>query len=457
MDPPPCGCVRLPTGKKKRCKKHRMERRARRKAKSKARGTSKEKGTRMVKDDESDRKKMVELRHAADSESDEDKAIDGAFTPDKVCAVGPTGVAVLVEIEKVETAEVGQRAKMTDKRMRGILVKGAHETPQFIPDEKIQKDSSGKPKYRYYTAGELVKGCHGEAIFYADGQCQCDKQGNPQNMTVAGVDQNIQKKVGDTLCVPVEVEVNEKGMPVVKQIACAEDVPKDKNAAMGLLTKNQDGYVVFTQTAGQKLGASANAPCVACTPGEKVEAGCVIGKIVEDKQGKTAVLPVGVNPTSDQKVTGAVLQGTYHEPVYVKDVKKCECPPAQNLTVITLVEKEDKQNQQQIEKADVLVQSKVQNKTCQQIMTERAEVKAAKPIVQREVVCAQGSQNVTGQATSSTTYTIVTTKKTVHTTHSHAPGQEHMCACLSRSQSVGFVYCLLLINMKSYWSSSYKN
>ncbi|RCN47086.1 hypothetical protein ANCCAN_06917 [Ancylostoma caninum] len=226
MDPPPCGCVRLPTGKKKRCKKHRMERRARRKAKARAKA---EKGTKMVKDDESDRKKLVELRHAADSESDDDKAIDGAFTPDKICAVGPTGVAVLVNIEKVETAEVGPRAKATDKPMRGILVKGAHETPQFIPDEKIQKDSNGKIKYRYYTVGELVKGSHGEAIFYADGQCQCDKKGNPQNMTVAGVDQNIQKKIGETLCVPVEVEVNEKGMPVVKQIACAEDVPKVSN------------------------------------------------------------------------------------------------------------------------------------------------------------------------------------------------------------------------------------
>lgn len=125
--------------------------------------------------------------------------------------------------------------------MRGILVKGAHggsisnekvkyksqnflfhhrgsETPQFIPQDKIQKDSSGKPKYRNYTVGELVRGCHGEAIFYADGQCQvisqsqtlssydhfysfqfqCDNKGNPKNMNIAGVDPNIQKKIGET-------------------------------------------------------------------------------------------------------------------------------------------------------------------------------------------------------------------------------------------------------------------
>lgn len=29
-------------------------------------------------------RKVVDLRHAADSETDEDKAIDGAITPDKV-------------------------------------------------------------------------------------------------------------------------------------------------------------------------------------------------------------------------------------------------------------------------------------------------------------------------------------------------------------------------------------
>ncbi|ETN78140.1 hypothetical protein NECAME_18244, partial [Necator americanus] len=228
----------------------------------------------MVKDDESDRKKLAALRHAADSESEEDKAIDGAYTPDKICAVtfmvgakqvqlserdatlslpwlhersqfrdmlsrihrtypaftptstGPAGVAVLIEIEKVDTGEVGPRAKVGDKPMRGILVKGAHETPQFIPMEKVAKDSNGRPKYRNYTVGELVRGPHGEAIFYADGQCQCDKNGNPKNMNIAGVDSNLQKKIGETTCPPCEVEINEKGMPVLRQIACAEDVPK---------------------------------------------------------------------------------------------------------------------------------------------------------------------------------------------------------------------------------------
>ncbi|ETN79088.1 hypothetical protein NECAME_10035 [Necator americanus] len=346
---------------------------------------SKEKGTKMVKDDESDRKKLAALRHAADSESEEDKAIDGAYTPDKICAVGPAGVAVLIEIEKVDTGEVGPRAKVGDKPMRGILVKGAHETPQFIPMEKVAKDSNGRPKYRNFTVGELVRGPHGEAIFYADGQCQCDKNGNPKNMNIAGVEPNLQKRIGETTCPPCEVEINEKGMPVLRQIACAEDVPKDKNAAVGVITKNKDGNNVFTQSAGQRLGSSDNAPCVPSTPGDKVAPGGLIGRVVEDKQGNTVVLPPGSKPTSDQTVTALVLQGTYHEPVYVKDIKRCECPPPANVPVVAAVEKEEKHNYQNIEKADTIVQAKVQNKTCDQIIAERKELKAAKPIYTGDV------------------------------------------------------------------------
>ncbi|KAK5974413.1 hypothetical protein GCK32_015616 [Trichostrongylus colubriformis] len=189
MDPPPCGCVRLMNGKKKRCKKHRQERRARRKAKKEKK--------KMIKDDDSDRKKVVELRHAEDSEADEDKAINGAITPDKVAVVGPAGVAVLIEIDKVEGAEVGPRQKV-DKPMRGILVKGAHETPQFIPEDKIEKGPDGQPKFKHYTRGTLVRGAHGESIFYADREVQPDAKGNPKNMTVNGVDKNLQSKIGET-------------------------------------------------------------------------------------------------------------------------------------------------------------------------------------------------------------------------------------------------------------------
>ncbi|KAK6048543.1 hypothetical protein COOONC_13952 [Cooperia oncophora] len=205
----------------------------------------------MVKDDDSDRKKVVELRHAADSETDEDKAIDGAITPDKVAVVGPAGVAVLIEIEKVEGAEIGPKKKI-DKPMKGILVKGAHgelainplyclfhethinpsETPQFIPEEKIEKGADGQPKWRNYTRGTLVKGAHGESIFYADKQCQPDTKGNPQNVTVTGVDKTLQSKIGDTVCPPCEVEVNEKGMPVLIQITNAQTVPKARDDAV---------------------------------------------------------------------------------------------------------------------------------------------------------------------------------------------------------------------------------
>ncbi|VDM79923.1 unnamed protein product [Strongylus vulgaris] len=249
---------------------------------------------------------------------------------------GPAGVAVLIEIDKVETAEVGPRATLTQQTIKGILVKGAHETPQFIPMEKVQKDKDGKIKYRNYTMGQLVKGKHGEAIFYADGQCQCDASGNPQNMKVKGVDETIQKKIGETLCVACEVEVNEKGMPVVKHIACAEDVPKDKYAAVGTVNKNTDGFVVFTQTAGQKLGSSDNAPVVNCTPSEKLESGGVIGKVYEDKQGKTVVLKKDAKPAPDQKPVGAMLLGAYRQPVFVKDVKQCECQASQNMPIIIM-------------------------------------------------------------------------------------------------------------------------
>ncbi|KHJ92651.1 hypothetical protein OESDEN_07457 [Oesophagostomum dentatum] len=337
MDPPPCGCIRLPTGKKKRCRKHR---------------------------------KVVELRHAADSESDEDKAIDGAITPDKVCAVGPAGVAVLVDIDKAETAEVGPRATLQNKqRMAGILIKGAHETPQFIPMEKVQKDAAGKPKYRHYTLGRLVRGHYGEAVFFADGQCPYDQYGDPKNMRVTGVDPALQKRIGDTVCLACEVEVNEKGMPIIKQIIGAEDVPKDKSAAVGVMNKNTDGIIVFIQTAGQKLGSSDNAPCVVCTPADKLAPGGVIGKAYQGKDGNIIVLPIGVNPTvPDQKVVGTMLQGTYRQPVYVKDVKRSECPSASNIAVVKGIEKEAKSRLQHIERADVAVQATVQNKTYKEIL-----------------------------------------------------------------------------------------
>ncbi|KAK6041960.1 hypothetical protein COOONC_20536 [Cooperia oncophora] len=313
MDAPPCGCVKLMNGKKKRCKKHRQERRAKKKAKKQKQ--------KMVKDDDSDRKKVVELRHAADSETDEDKAIDGAITPDKVAVVGPAGVAVLIEIEKVEGAEIGPKKKI-DKPMKGILVKGAHETPQFIPEEKIEKGADGQPKWRNYTRGTLVKGAHGESIFYADKQCQPDTKGNPQNVTVTGVDKTLQSKIGDTGLSTCEVEVNGKRHPVPDTISQRSNRSlSDKHATVGVLVKNQEGVVVLAQTGGQTVGARDNAECVPTTPNDKVAPGCVIGKVVEEKNtGRQMVVHSSAVPGANQKVVGTVVQGNYCEPVFVKEV-----------------------------------------------------------------------------------------------------------------------------------------
>ncbi|KAK5983673.1 hypothetical protein GCK32_007385 [Trichostrongylus colubriformis] len=330
--------------------------------------------------------KVVELRHAEDSEADEDKAINGAITPDKVAVVGPAGVAVLIEIDKVEGAEVGPRQKV-DKPMRGILVKGAHETPQFIPEDKIEKGPDGQPKFKHYTRGTLVRGAHGESIFYADREVQPDAKGNPKNMTVNGVDKNLQSKIGETVCPPCEVEVNEKGMPVIIQITNAESVPKDKHATVGVLVKNQEGVVVLAQTGGQTVGASDNAECVPTTPNDKVAPGCVIGKVVEEKEtGKQYVIKSEQVPGANQKVVGTVVQGNYCEPVFVKEQwVTTTYTTAQALPQIAKAESVDKQHQPQIEKANDLVQAQVQGKSTAQIQKEKAEMKACAPLAAGEV------------------------------------------------------------------------
>ncbi|KJH52042.1 hypothetical protein DICVIV_01743, partial [Dictyocaulus viviparus] len=308
VDPPPCGCVRLANGKKKRCKKHKRERRLRRKAK---------KGKKMVKDDDSDRKKVVELRHAGESFSDEDKAIEGAYTPDKICVVGPAGVAVLMNVDKPAGGDAGPPAKL-DKSIAGILVKGPHDIPQFIPEDKIEKDEKGEPKYQHYTRGRLVKGPHGEAIFYADGQCAHDNMGKPKNVTAAGVDKSLQGKIGETVFPPCEVEINESGMPEIRQITNANDVPKDKHATVGVLTKNNDGVVVFTQTGGVAVGGKDN---IGITPNSKTAPCEVIGKVVSNKDGANYVVAVNQKTKPDEKVIGKVVQGNFREPVFVREIK----------------------------------------------------------------------------------------------------------------------------------------
>lgn len=338
----------------------------------------------MVRDDDSDRKKVVDLRHAADSETDEDKAIDGAITPDKVAIAGPAGVAVLIEVIKVEGEEVGPR-KQVDKPTRGILVKGAHETPQFIPEDKIQKNAKGDPKWRNYTRGTLVRGPHGESIFYADGQVQPDDKGNPKNMDVKGVDKTLQHKIGDAVCPPCEVEVNDKGMPECRPITAADNVPKDKNATVGVIVKNRDGVCVLAQTGGQAVGAADNADCIPTTPNDKVAPGGVIGKIVEDKAGRQEVVLASKQPTAEQVVVATVVQGNYCEPVVLKTEKVSVVNTAPNLQYIAKAEKIDKAHQPQLERATDLCQAQIQGKSTAQIQKEKAELKAAAPLAQGEV------------------------------------------------------------------------
>ncbi|VDM53304.1 unnamed protein product [Angiostrongylus costaricensis] len=378
VDAPPCGCVRLPTGKKKRCSKHKEERRARMRMK-KAKKTKKkavmDDDKKMVKDDDSDRKKVVELRHAGDSVSDDDKPVDGALTPDKICALGPVGVAVLVEV-KAEGSDLGPRAHI-DKPMRGILVKGPHDTPQFVPEEKTPKDANGQPKYQNYTKGQLCKGAHGEAIFYADDECQPDDRGYPKNVEVKGVDKGLQNKIGETVCSPCEVDVNERGMPVLKQITNENNAPKEKNATVGILTKNNEGIVVFTQTGGQEIGAKEGGANIPTTPNDNVAPNDVIGKVVSNKEGTHHVIPANQAVKQDEKVIGMVLQGNYSEPVFVKDPKATGGTAATG--AVNNAEAANKTHGQQIANANILVQSKLQNKTPEEVKKEQALSTSAEP------------------------------------------------------------------------------
>ncbi|KAK6018041.1 hypothetical protein OSTOST_16423, partial [Ostertagia ostertagi] len=109
-------------------------------------------------------------------------------------------------------------------------------------------------------------------------------------------------------------------MPVLVHIANAETVPKDKHATVGVLVKNEDGVVVLAQTGGQAVGAPDNAECVPTTSTEKAP-GDVIGKVMEEKgTGKQTVTHPSKEPGAHQKVVGTVVQGTYNEPVLVREV-----------------------------------------------------------------------------------------------------------------------------------------
>ncbi|WKX93461.1 hypothetical protein Q1695_011048 [Nippostrongylus brasiliensis] len=368
LDPPPCACVKLANGKKRYCKKHRHMRREKKKEKKAAGGG-------MVKDDGSDRKKVVDLRHAEDSEIDEEKAIDGAITPDKIAVVGPAGCAVLVDIAKPEGPEVGPNQKI-DKPMKGILVQGAHDTPQFIPEDKIQKGPDGKPKNRNYTAGYLRPGPHGESIFYADGQIQPDNTNKPADLVVPGVDKNLQNKVGRDINPPVEVDINRNGMPEIRQIT-ENYVVKDRNATVGVISRNRDGVCVLAVSQGQQFGAQYNAPPVPTTPEKNAKPGDIVGKLVEDENGNERVIKPNENPGPNERQCGIIVLGNNKQPVLIRELK--EQTTAAIMPTVVRAESVQKGQEPAINRADVLVQSKVEGKTVQQVEKERAQEKAIGP------------------------------------------------------------------------------
>lgn len=140
---------------------------------------------------------VKELRHAADSEEEYEKIQDGAVTPDAVVAQGPAGTAIVVAIQPKENQNVAPKATTApEKPVKGILIRGNDDCPQFIPEDKVPKDEKGQEKMHRFTKGQLVKGEDGKAVFVADNGPKLGDDGKPKNVEAAEINNEVQKNIG---------------------------------------------------------------------------------------------------------------------------------------------------------------------------------------------------------------------------------------------------------------------
>ncbi|CAL2029612.1 unnamed protein product [Caenorhabditis brenneri] len=307
-------CQRI-NGKVKRCDAHKRKRKGR---KGKKDGD--------IVDDMSDREKLTGLRHVNDDEDDDDK-IDGAFTPDAIMTPGIGGAIIIVPVDARNNDRAGPPAKGLN-HVKGVLVRGAGNIPQFIPNDRLTK--AHKLRYDNYIEGELNL-ILGKEIFVPNnlGAAKMDGK-NSQEVAKAAVADKVDMKVveliGKDMVVAVQVDVADNGMPVMKVL---EGKPKDKETPVGIIVKTNDDQIQFVQIAGRELGGGKDAKMMPCTIPENAKVGDIVADIYIDANGKAVAAKPGEVPAGGQTI-GQVVVGQNDQLVFVpkgenKDdvIKKC--------------------------------------------------------------------------------------------------------------------------------------
>ncbi|CAI2335696.1 unnamed protein product [Caenorhabditis sp. 36 PRJEB53466] len=256
-----------------------------------------------VQDDASDRDKLGPLRHVDDDEDEDDK-VEGAFTPDAVLTPGIGGAIIL-----------------------GILVRGAGNIPQFIPNDRLTK--AHKLRFDNYIEGELIIQ-NGKEVFVPNalGAAKMDEKTvtTVAKAAVADkVDQKMVDAIGKDMVVAVQVDVADNGMVVMKVL---DEKPKDKETPVGIIVRTND-QAQFVQIAGRELGGGKDAKLMPCAIPDNAKTGDVIADIFVNAEGKAVAAKPGEVPKGAEQL-GQVVVGQNDQLVFVpqgqnKDdyIKKC--------------------------------------------------------------------------------------------------------------------------------------
>ncbi|CAB3408302.1 unnamed protein product [Caenorhabditis bovis] len=344
-------CTRT-NGKVKRCAAHKKKRKRSKKASKDGE----------VQDDASDREKVGALRHIEDDEDEEEK-IDGAYTPDCVMTPGVGGAPVIVNVNPKNNDKAGPKAKKLN-HVKGILVRGPGNIPQFIPNDRLTK--SHKLRFDNYIEGELVL-VNDKEVFVPNNMGAAKMDGKNTTSVAKSnisdvVDQKILEKVGTKdMVVVVQADVADNGLPVFK---VNNQQPKDRETAAGIIIKVDD-EIQFVQVAGKDLGGGKDAGVLPTTPPENAKAGDVVADIFVNNEGKATAAKPGETP-KDAKILGKVVIGNNREMVFVANgenqneaLKKTTMTPATT---------------EALEKAQVQAQAKVTGQAAQHIEEQVAKV-----------------------------------------------------------------------------------
>uniref|UniRef100_A0A8R1E1L4 Uncharacterized protein n=1 Tax=Caenorhabditis japonica TaxID=281687 RepID=A0A8R1E1L4_CAEJA len=301
-------CERI-NGKVKRCEMHKRKRKGRRGQRSD------------VQDDASDRDKVSGLRHVEDDDDEEDK-IDGAFTPDAVMTPGIGGAIITVLVDAKNNEKAGPPAKNMH-HVKGILVRGPGYVPQFIPNDRLTK--AHKLRFENYVEGEMVL-LNGKEVFVPNGLNPGKMDGKSGTLTARNaiskqVDPRIAEAIGKDMVVPVQVEIADNGVPVMKIL---DKKPVDKETPVGIILKIND-ETQFVQIAGKELGGGRNAKMLPCVIPDNAKTGDAIADIYINQEGKGVAAKPGEVPKGQEQI-GQVVMGLNDQLVYVpKGADKFEC------------------------------------------------------------------------------------------------------------------------------------